>query len=185
MLPMTIKQQKTSRLTAVINPEVQAIQKKYRNKKDQASVMAMNEETQRVYEKYGVSMTGSCGQMLIQMPILFALYRVFMNVPAYVAGVKDHFIPLAEGIMSTEGFADKMSQLVTDYRILTQPAVDFTQTDTNVLTNYTIDVLAKLGTNGWNSLSEIFPSLEGTIASTYETVSKINALGPLNISDKP
>ena len=185
MFPMTYKQQKFSKLSQKMQPELNAIRKKYENKKDQASVMAMNEETQRVYEKYGVSMTGSCGQMLIQMPILFALYRVFMNVPAYVAGVKDHFIPLAEGIMSTEGFADKMSQLVTDYRILTQPAVDFTQTDTNVLTNYTIDVLAKLGTNGWNSLSEIFPSLEGTIASTYETVSKINALGPLNISDKP
>ena len=185
MFPMTYKQQKFSKLSQKMQPELNAIRKKYENKKDQASVMDMNEETQRVYEKYGVSLTGSCGQMLIPMPIFFALYRVFMNVPAYVAGVKDHFIPLAEGIMSTEGFADKMSQLVTDYRILTQPAVDFTQTDTNVLTNYTIDVLAKLGTNGWNSLSEIFPSLEGTIASTYETVSKINALGPLNISDKP
>lgn len=185
MFPMTYKQQKFSKLSQKMQPELNAIRKKYENKKDQASMMAMNEETQRVYEKYGVSMTGSCGQMLIQMPILFALYRVFMNVPAYVTGVKEHFLPLAEGIMSTEGFADKMTQLVTDNRILTQPAVDFTQTDANVLTNYTIDVLAKLGTNGWNSLSEIFPSLESTIASTYEKVSHINALGPLNISDTP
>ena len=185
MFPMTYKQQKFLKLSQKMQPELNAIRKKYENKKDQASVMAMNEETQRVYEKYGVSMTGSCGQMLIQMPILFALYRVFMNVPAYVAGVKEHFLPLAEGIMSTEGFADKMTQLVTDNKIYTQPAVDFTQTDVNVLTNYTIDVLAKLGTNGWNSLSEIFPSLESTIASTYEKVSHINALGPLNISDTP
>ena len=185
MFPMTYKQQKFSKLSQKMQPELNAIRKKYENKKDQASVMAMNEETQRVYEKYGVSMTGSCGQMLIQMPILFALYRVFMNVPAYVAGIKEHFLPLAEGIMSTEGFADKMTQLVTDNKIYTQPAVDFTQTDVNVLTNYTIDVLAKLGTNGWNSLSEIFPSLESTIASTYEKVSHINALGPLNISDTP
>ena len=185
MFPMTYKQQKFSKLSQKMQPELNAIRKKYENKKDQASVMAMNEETQRVYEKYGVSMTGSCGQMLIQMPILFALYRVFMNVPAYVTGVKEHFLPLAEGIMSTEGFADKMTQLVADNRILTQPAVDFTQTDANVLTNYTIDVLAKLGTNGWNSLAEIFPSLESTIASTYEKVSHINALGPLNISDTP
>jgi len=148
-------------------------------------MMAMNEETQMVYEKYGVSMTGSCGQMLIQMPILFALYRVFMNVPAYVAGVKDHFTTLVDGIMATEGFADKMTQIVTDNRIVTTSALDFTATDTEVLRNYTIDVLAKLGTNGWNSLADTFPSLETTIASTYETVSKINALGPLNISDTP
>lgn len=40
-------------------------------------MMAMQEETQAVYEKYGVSMMGSCVQMLIQMPLLCALYRVF------------------------------------------------------------------------------------------------------------
>ena len=185
MFPMTYKQQKFSKLSQKMQPELNAIRKKYENKKDQDSVMAMNEETQRVYEKYGVSMTGSCGQMLIQMPILFALYRVFMNVPAYVNGVKEHFIPLAEGIMSTEDYAAKMTQLVADNSIYTQPAVDFTQTDVEVITNYTVDVLAKLGTSGWNSLSEVFPTLESTIASTYETVSKINALGPLNISDTP
>ena len=185
MFPLTYKQQKFSKLSQKMQPEIQAIRKKYENRKDQASVMAMNEETQMVYEKYGVSMTGSCGQMLIQMPILFALYRVFMNVPAYVTGVKDSFTELVNGIMSTEGYAAKMTQLVTDNNIYTQPAVDFTQTDVDVISNYIIDVLGKLGTNGWNSLSDVFPTLETTINSTYEKVSQINALGPLNISDTP
>ncbi len=185
MFPLTYKQQKFSKLSQKMQPEIQAIRKKYENKKDQASVMAMNEETQMVYEKYGVSMTGSCGQMLIQMPILFALYRVFMNVPAYVGGVKDHFTGLVDSILATEGFAEKMTQLVTDFKIVTTTGLDFTVTDPEVLSNYTIDVLAKLGTNGWNSLSEVFPTLEAEIASTYATVSKINALGPLNISDTP
>ena len=39
MLPLTIKQQRSSKLMALINPEVQAIQKKYKNKRDQASMM--------------------------------------------------------------------------------------------------------------------------------------------------
>ena len=185
MFPLTYKQQKFSKLSQKMQPEIQAIRKKYENKKDQASVMAMNEETQMVYEKYGVSMTGSCGQMLIQMPILFALYRVFMNVPAYVSGVKESFTELVNGIMATEGYAQKMTQLMTDHKIFTQPAADFTQTDVNVISNYIIDVLGKLGTNGWNALSEAFPGLETTITSTYERVSHINALGPLNISDTP
>ena len=185
MFPMTYKQQKFSKLSQKMQPEIQAIRKKYENKKDQASMIAMNEETQMVYEKYGVSMTGSCGQLLIQMPILLALYRVFMNVPAYVTGVKYHFTTLVDGIMATEGFADKMTQFVADNKIYTTSKLDFTATDSEVLRNYTIDVLNKLGTNGWNSLSEVFPSLESTIDSTYETVSKINALGPLNISDTP
>ena len=185
MLPLTIKQQKFSKLSQKMQPELNAIRKKYENKKDQASMMAMNEETQRIYEKYGVSMTGSCGQMLIQMPILFALYRVFMNVPAYVTGVKESFSELVNGIMATEGFAEKMTTLVAENKIFTAPAADFTVTDQTALANYTVDVLGKLGTKGWTALSEAFPNLEATIDATYETVSKINYFGPLNISDTP
>lgn len=87
--------------------------------------MAMQEETQAVYEKYGVSMMGSCVQMLIQMPLLFALYRVFLNVPAYVSGVKNNFSTLVDGIMATSGYQDKMTQLVTDLRVMTTPAKRF------------------------------------------------------------
>ena len=66
MIPMTIKQQKFSRMSAVMNPEIQKIQKKYKNKKDQASMMKMQEETKLVYEKYGTSPTGGCLGSLIQ-----------------------------------------------------------------------------------------------------------------------
>ena len=76
MLPLTIKQQKFSKLSAKMNPEIQAINEKYKNKKDQDSMMAKNQEIQTVYAKYGVSASGSCVQLIIQMPILFALYRV-------------------------------------------------------------------------------------------------------------
>jgi len=87
MLPMTINQQKTSRLTAVMNPEIQAIQKKYKNKKDQASAMKQNEEIQQVYDKYGASMMGGCLPLLIQMPFLFALYPVIYDIQAYVPAI--------------------------------------------------------------------------------------------------
>ena len=87
MLPMTINQQKTSRLTAVMNPEIQAIQKKYKNKKDQASAIKQNEEIQQVYDKYGASMMGGCLPLLIQMPFLFALYPVIYNIQAYVPAI--------------------------------------------------------------------------------------------------
>ena len=83
MIPMTIKQQKFSRMSAVMNPEIQKIQKKYKNKKEQASMMKMQEETKLVYEKYGTSPTGGCLGSLIQFPILFALWPVIQNIPAY------------------------------------------------------------------------------------------------------
>ena len=123
LLPLTIKQQKFSKLSQKMQPEIQAIQAKYKNKKDQDSMMAMNEETRLVYEKYGVSPSGSCVQILIQMPILLALYRVFYNVPAYVTSVKDNFSGLVNGIISTDGFVDTMTQLVTDNKVTTASSI--------------------------------------------------------------
>jgi len=52
MLPMTIKQQKFTRLSAVMNPEIQKIQKKYQGKNDQASMMKMQEEQRGIYERF-------------------------------------------------------------------------------------------------------------------------------------
>ena len=103
MLPITLKQQKFSKLSIKIQPEVQAIQNKYKNKKDQDSQMAMNQEIQMVYAKYGISPTGSCLYMLIQMPILFALYRVIYAMPAYVTKIGNTFKVLADKIISTDG----------------------------------------------------------------------------------
>ena len=105
LMPLTIKQQKFSKLSAKMNPELQAIQNKYKNKKDNESMMEMNEETRAVYAKYGVSPSGSCVQLLIQMPILFALYRVIYAMPAYVTKIGDTFKVLAEKIVSVDNGA--------------------------------------------------------------------------------
>ena len=52
LTPLTIKQQKFSKLSAKMNPELQAIQKRYQGKKDNDSMLAMNQETKAVYAKY-------------------------------------------------------------------------------------------------------------------------------------
>lgn len=109
MMPLTIKQQKFSKLSAKMNPELQAIQAKYKNKKDQDSQMQMNAETQAVYAKYGVSPAGSCLQMLIQMPILFALYKVIYAMPAYVSKIGNAFGALADEVIS-RGLVDKVRE---------------------------------------------------------------------------
>lgn len=89
MLPLTVKQQRTSKMSSVMNPEIQAVQKKYKNKRDQASQLKMQEEMQQVYDKYGTSMTGGCLPLLIQMPLLFALYPVIYDMGSYVPAIKN------------------------------------------------------------------------------------------------
>ena len=183
LFPLIYKQQKFSKLSQKMNPELQAIQKKYKNKRDQVSMQKMQEETQMVYQKYGVSPTGSCIQMLIQMPILFALYRVFLNVPAYVPAVKEKFSVLVTEIMSIDGFADKMTSFVDKIKIAGL-SVDFTATDTNVLHNYIVDVLYKMNTSGWSELTKVFGNLTN-LDATEKSLEKLNYFLGLNISNSP
>ena len=193
LFPLTYKQQKFSKLSQKMQPELNAINKKYQGKKDQASMMAMQEETQAVYEKYGVSMMGSCVQMLVQMPLLFALYRVFMNVPAYVSGVKNLFIKpiegnatsLVDGIMATNGSQQTMTDLATELKIVTSPMADFMSSDTSAIANSIVDVIYKMNSAGWDTLREAFPSLSDVVSSTYEAVSHVNNFFGMNISDTP
>lgn len=186
LLPLTYQQQKFSILTRKMQPEMQAIQKKYEGKRDQDSMMAMNEETQALYDKYGISPSGSCIQMLIQMPLLFALYRVFYNVPAYLKNVKNIFTPLVGGIVGVSGYKATMQSIYEDAKI-SGLSIDFvgsklTKTQTK---NYIIDVLYKLPSNDWKSLKEAFPTLTDTISTTQAKLAHINYIGNLNISDTP
>ena len=180
MLPLTIKQQKFSKLSAKMNPELEQIRKKYQNKKDNNSMMAMNEESQAIYAKYGVSPTGSCVQLLIQFPILLALYRVIMNVPAYVGGVKAVFIDLANQILEADGGRAFMEQLATDGRIFLENK-DFTQVNT------IIDVLYKLQESGnatWQMLIDRYPDMESMIVTTQSSINHMNNFG-INIANSP
>ena len=185
MLPLTYQQQKFSFVSRKMNPELKAIQAKYKGKKDQDSMMAQNEETRAIYDKYGVSPSGSCVQLLIQMPILFALYRVMYNVPAYVNSVKDVFLPLTKGIMSDSSFANKMTELISSQSSLKTIRVDFTVQDTSVVTNYIIDVLYKMNDAGWAYLSENFSGISATINSVKNEVELINNFLGLNIGYSP
>ena len=84
MLPLTISQQKTVKISQLMQPEMRAIRAKYRGRRDQESQQRQNEEIRDLYAKYGASQTGGCIQMLIQLPILLALYNVFRNIPMHV-----------------------------------------------------------------------------------------------------
>lgn len=177
LMPLTVKQQKFSKLSAKMNPELQAINKKYKDKKDQVSVMKMNEETKAVYSKYGVSPMGSCLQMVIQLPILFALYRVIWNVPAYVSGVKDAFMPLVDKLLNLDG----AQAFLTD--IASRNQINFDKL--GYTANAIVDTLYKFKPENWSNLAAEFPQISDLVTSTQETVDNMNYFLGLNIADSP
>ncbi len=181
LLPMTIKQQKYTKLSAIMNPEIQKIQAKYKDKKDEVSVRRMQAETQAVYQKYGTSATGGCLYMIIQMPILFALYRVIYNIPAYVDSVYELYETIAAPIF--EGGAanlDIINTMMTSMEIKNVKAL--TQETFNI--NGIIDVLYSVKTTGWSTVVSTF-NLTGVQESIDKILSINSFVGGLNISDPP
>lgn len=194
LLPLTIKQQKFSKLSQKMQPEMQAIQAKYKNKKDQASMMAMQEETQLLYQKYGISPMGSCVQMLIQMPILFALYRVFYNIPAYLSGVKGSFTGLVDSIQQTSGYQDTLVSLMEKYNVVTSSGLNASNAASKLadasgdtLNNFIIDILYKLPSKGWDALMDgkFFDGIQSAVEKTHDALLHFNYFLGLNISDTP
>lgn len=192
MMPLTIKQQKFSKLSAKMNPELQAIQAKYKGRSDNDSAMAQNAEIQAVYAKYGVSPTGSCVQLLIQMPILFALYRVIYAMPAYVTKIGNTFRVLADKIISVDnGAFIQNSQVETIANTVGMYGKSLTD-GTNV-SNGIIDVLNKLSSIDLAMVAEHYDlgqlTYEGQLILNSDTTRGLidtynNFLG-LNIGDSP
>ncbi|GAB3592508.1 membrane protein insertase YidC [Angustibacter peucedani] len=76
LIPLFVKQIKASRGMQLIQPQMQAIQKKYKGKTDPESRQAMTQETMALYKESGTNPLASCLPILLQAPIFFALFRV-------------------------------------------------------------------------------------------------------------
>ena len=180
MTPLQIKQQKFSKLSSIMQPEIQKIQKKYQGKKDQDSMMKMQEETQAVYQKYGVSATGSCVQLAIQLPILYALYQVIQNIPAYVGSVYNVFNGVCTKILAVDGFTDIINNFIADNKMTRVRQV----TDN---ADSIVDFLYALSPSQWKSLQDIsqFSGFSDQISKTASEIQKMQTFGVLNIADQP
>lgn len=175
MLPLTYKQQKFSRMSVRMNPELQAIQKKYKGKQDQVSMMKMQDEMKAVYAKYGTSQTGSCLPLLIQLPFLLAVYRVVYAIPAYVDKVRAAYYPLVTELLNSAGAQDFLTNLTS--------AAQFSRQEFNE--NTIIDILNKASTAEWDSLASNFPDLSGVIDQARNVLEGFNNFIGLNISNSP
>lgn len=195
MFPLTIKQQKSSKLMTVMQPEIQAIQNKYKGKTDNESMMKMNVETKAVYEKYGTSMTGGCLQLVIQLPILLALYRVIYNIPAYVSSVKTYFMQVVYAITNVSNVADlpegagaSLLQFATDHNIpltgITKIG-DLVGDSGEVLGNKMVDILYKLNPEQWSELAKRFPEAATAITENSAAIESMNSFLGINLATNP
>lgn len=186
MMPMQFKQQKFSKMTSIMNPELMAIQEKYKNKKDQASQQKMSLETQAVYQKYGVSPASGCLPMLITFPILFALWRVIYNVPAYVPQVYAIYDDLAKVLMDADVAIDSLAgkEYIKSATYVVTDAVKNAKANGADI-NYYIDILSQFTSTGWDTLVKNYGEYADIIKETAARAKDVNYFLGLNIADTP
>ena len=125
IIPLFLKQIRSSRAMQAIQPEMRKIQEKYKGKKDQVSRQKMMEETQALQRKHKVSPFASCLPMLVQMPVLFGMYRAIIAVSSISVGTyiyrgepTDHLGPLtasvSEEIVNSTVFGVRLSHTLRD-----------------------------------------------------------------------
>lgn len=172
LLPMTIKQQKFSKLSGLMNPELQEIQAKYKDKRDQVSMMNMQAETKAVYEKYGTSPTGGCLTMLIQLPIMFALYRVIYKIPGYVTKIRE----LCGGI------ADKITGSGDDWATKLD-AIKGISVSASTGRASLIDKIYNLSPEKWSEVQNAFSSVD--FGNAYDQIHGYNNLFGISLTQAP
>ena len=179
MLPMNIKQQKFSKLSSKMNPEIMAITAKYKGKRDEASMRKQNIEMQAVYEKYGASPTSGCLPLLITFPIIIALYRVIYDIPKHIGFVGELYEKIAEAIMSVDGYGKTFAEFATEnVKTATFEASDGVSGIVNVIKN--------LNTEQWADLAKEFPTQAKVITECSDQIISINWLPfGLNLSNTP
>jgi len=172
MFPLTIKQQKFSRLQTRITPEIQKIQEKYKGKKDEASMRKQQTETQAVYQKYGASPTAGCLPLLITLPIMFALYRVINNIPDMVNLVREPYAVVANAVMSHGEGVGILSEIAKNFDKLKLVTGD-----------EVISALALFDTSQWNLL--MGEGLGVAANTAIESIMKVNNFFGLSITNTP
>nr|WP_243143410.1 membrane protein insertase YidC [Clostridium estertheticum] len=81
LLPLSVKQLRSTAKMGAIQPEMKKVQAKYKSDPQKAQ-----QEVMKLYKENGVNPMGGCLPMIVQMPILFSLYAVFQHLNMHGAG---------------------------------------------------------------------------------------------------
>ncbi|MBQ8415707.1 MAG: membrane protein insertase YidC [Clostridia bacterium] len=173
MLPFAIKQQKNSIKQAKLRPKEMAIKNKYKGRNDQPTMQKMQAEIQELYQRENFSPYSGCLPLLIQMPIIFALYYIVVDPLQYVlaqgAGVSAALSSFASASPAAGGLGLTLSS-----------------------TNGTIELLSAIKQTGADWLSELQgfqyfsngDALAGSVGDVANMIPDFN-IGPINFGMIP
>lgn len=181
LFPLTLNQQRFTKVNQVMQPEMNKIQKKYRNKRDQASMLKQQEEMNALYEKYGASPTSGCLPLLIQMPILLALYRVVMDIPTYIPKVYEAYEVVAKPIMAQGGYVKTLQGIGEAVKLTSRYTLDAHPAVSDV-----VSYLSHLPNEAWDMIAQKLPGAADVISANVDQLMHMNDfVFGINITQSP
>jgi YidC/Oxa1 family membrane protein insertase len=172
LLYFGVRQQKNSIKQAKLSPKERAIRKKYAGRNDQVSMRKMQEEIQRLYQEEGFNPMGGCGPLLIQMPVIMALYYVVIDPLKYVLG-------------KAAGLSDALTRFATTTRAAGGLGLTFASSNNKstieLLSN---GVLSEENLNTFRSFSYFSNTADCANALSDVTVPNFNLFG-MNMGQTP
>lgn len=178
MLPLAFQQQKSMKEMQKIQPELKKLQEKYKDKKDQAQQQKYQMEMNQLYQEHGVNPFGGCLPLLIQMPIIFALFQVLRNIPSYITSVNTLFKDIALQVQGVSGAGTTLATWIDENRYTVK---DFDIENVDKI----IDTMAQFSSDMWVTFQESFTSIGGIISENYAQISEIYTFLGINLADKP
>lgn len=168
MTPLQIMQQRSTKGMAIIQPELTKLQNKYKDKKDTESQAKYSAEMQALYKKHKINPLASCLPLIIQMPLIIALFGVLRDASTYIVKLQEVYVGLANSIMSS----------VSNYQEILQPYLDNHSMNGKIkfnLAQVTTDngvlglkeLLSKLTSLQW---SELFGQIPAEAAANMESL---------------
>ena len=185
LYPLTLKQSKSQKLQSVLQPEISAIQAKYKGKEnDQQAMMMQQAEVKAVYEKYGTSMASGCLPLLIQFPIIFGLYRVIVNIPEYVPSVAAYFQKIVDAI-GGEAAIPAVNKFITDFdltKLLSQARISGKEVSS---VRDIINLLNKFTAENWEAFKGVFTQAIDVIEENLPIIQQMNNFLGIDLAATP
>ena len=179
MVPLTLKQQRSSRKMQRIQPQIAKIQDKYKGKTDPESRQRMTMEMQEIYSKNKTSPFTGCLPLIIQMPILFAMYEVLRNLPFYMNEMGAIYTKMAESVMNVNGYADIISE---SFGGVVKSISKYDATNINSI----IDFLGHLSRTQWTEfMAATNLASDSAFTALQAKQASINAFLGFNLSESP
>ncbi len=175
LLPLAFKQQRSMKKMQSVQPQLKKIQDKYKGKKDSESQRKMQMEMSQLYKENNVSPFGGCLPLLIQFPIIIALFDVLRNIPAYIGNIKNSYLGIVSQVITVPGYQEKLQVFAEAKKI---KMGDYGE-------NKIIDLLAKFNPADWDQFTADFSTVGNQLTVFINEINHVNYFAGINLASAP